>query len=49
MNHVMYQVMSCDTTTWPETLKPLLKLLHKYQEKVNDLKEADELLGLGLG
>ncbi|XP_064390924.1 NBAS subunit of NRZ tethering complex-like isoform X2 [Halichondria panicea] len=49
MNHVICQVMSCDSTTWPETLKPLLELLHKYQEKVNDLKEAEELLGLGLG
>ncbi len=49
MGYVMHQVMSCDTTSWPEVLKPLLQLLHKYREMGIDLDEAHKLLGLGLG
>lgn len=46
---MMFHVKSCDTATWPEALGPLLSLLEKYQEKIEDISQASVLLGLGLG
>ncbi len=49
VDFVMHRVMSSDTTSWPETVQPLLQLFHKYREMGIDLNEANELLSLGLG
>jgi len=49
MDHVITSVKSCDTSSWPTSTHPLLKMLSDYQEKMEDLKQASVLLGLGLG